>query len=64
MLPQVEAALSAFSARPHWGKAFVSSGAEIAALYPRLADFRALAARLDPRGAFQNRFTRTYLGLD
>jgi alditol oxidase len=50
----VEAALEPFAARPHWGKAFHLGAAAIAARYERLADFRALAARLDPRGAFRN----------
>jgi xylitol oxidase len=50
-LAEVEAALAPFAARPHWGKLFLASPA---ALYERLDDFAALAARLDPRGAFRN----------
>jgi alditol oxidase len=45
----VEAALAPFDPRPHWGKSFLR-----APRYPRLADFAALAERLDPRGAFRN----------
>lgn len=55
-LPEVEAALASFEPRPHWGKIFRIPWSEIAPRYPRLADFRALAARLDPRGAFRNDF--------
>ena len=61
VLPLIEEALAPFDARPHWGKVFISGPEEIARLYPRLADFRDLAARLDPRGAFQNAFTRRYV---
>jgi xylitol oxidase len=50
-LAQVEAALEPFAARPHWGKLFLRSPA---ARYERREDFLALAARLDPRGAFRN----------
>jgi alditol oxidase len=50
----VEAALAPFAARPHWGKLFLAGAEAIAPLYPRIADFRGLAERLDPRGAFRN----------
>jgi alditol oxidase len=53
-LVEIEAALAALEARPHWGKAFVAEGATIGALYERLPDFIELAERLDPRGAFRN----------
>jgi alditol oxidase len=53
-LVAVEAALAPFAARPHWGKLFLAEAEAIAPLYPRLADFRGLAERLDPRGAFRN----------
>jgi xylitol oxidase len=50
----VEAALAPFEARPHWGKLFIADAATITERYERLPDFRALVARLDPRGAFRN----------
>ena len=50
----VEAALAPFEPRPHWGKLFHTSRDELARRYPRMDDFRALAERLDPRGAFRN----------
>jgi xylitol oxidase len=54
VLAEIEAALAPFAARPHWGKLFVADADTIAPLYERLPDFRALAARLDRRGAFRN----------
>jgi alditol oxidase len=54
VLGDVEAALAPFDARPHWGKAFHAGAETIAPLYERLADFRALRDRLDPRRAFVN----------
>ena len=54
VLADVEAALAAFEARPHWGKLFFADAATIAALYERLPDFVRLIERLDPRGAFRN----------
>jgi alditol oxidase len=53
LLADLEAALAPFQARPHWGKLFVAS---TPALYPRLPDFRRLVERMDPRGAFRNRW--------
>ena len=51
---EVERVLAPFSPRPHWGKAFEETAETLAARYPRLADFTALRAELDPRGAFTN----------
>lgn len=56
LLPQLEAALSPFEPRPHWGKLFVATAADLEPRYPRLPEFRKLAAKLDPRGAFRNDF--------
>ena len=60
LLPRLEQALLPFAPRPHWGKLFTAAVAgrpdRLEALYPHLPDFRALAARLDPRGAFLNDF--------
>jgi FAD/FMN-containing dehydrogenase len=44
--------------RPHWGKLHNRSSAELAALYPRWDDFRALRRELDPRGVFLNDYLR------
>lgn len=63
LLPELEAALAPFAARPHWGKLFRADAAQLAPLYPRFGDFRALAHRLDPEGIFRNAFLdRTVFG--
>ncbi len=58
LLPQIEAKLAPFAARPHWAKVFTMNARQIAPLYPRLGDFRALTAEFDPKGKFQNAFLR------
>jgi xylitol oxidase len=50
----VEAALAPFEPRPHWGKLFHTDRDQLAARFPRLPDFRSLAALLDPGGTFRN----------
>jgi xylitol oxidase len=42
---------------------FQSDRARLDAAYPRIADFRSLAERLDPAGAFRNVQTSEWLGL-
>jgi xylitol oxidase len=54
ILPSIESALAPFEARPHWGKLFTATAQTLEGRYPRLPDFRRLAERLDPRGAFRN----------
>lgn len=61
LLPHLEEALAPFDARPHWGKLFAATAADIAPRYERLPDFRRLADRLDPRGAFRNDFLARHL---
>jgi len=56
LLPRIEAALEPFNPRPHWGKLFAMPGPRLAARYPRLNGFRALAQRMDPAGKFRNAF--------
>lgn len=63
ILPLLEAKLARFGPRPHWGKLFHGDAASLAPLYPRFADFTALAGRLDPAGKFRNAFLdRTVFG--
>ena len=62
VLVGIEDALAPFFARPHWGKVFGMDAAAIAPLYPRLADYAALVARFDPRGAFRNAWLERVLG--
>ena len=61
VLRRIEECLSAFSARPHWGKVFDFDPAYIVAQYPHIADATALAIHYDPTAKFENEFTRTYL---
>lgn len=60
-LAALEAALAPFSPRPHWGKLFVMPASRFLPLYPRLGDFRALAARHDPNGKFRNGFVDQFV---
>jgi xylitol oxidase len=62
LLPDLEAALRPFGARPHWGKAHTFDAARIAEVWPRAQRARELFDRLDPRGAFVNPHLRR-LGL-
>jgi xylitol oxidase len=54
LLVDLEDALAPFEPRPHWGKLFLAGSDAIASRYERCADFAALVARVDPRGAFRN----------
>jgi xylitol oxidase len=56
LLPALEAALEPFAVRPHWGKLFSADAAALERVYPRMADFRELAGRLDPDRVFVNEF--------
>lgn len=56
VLPAMEEALAPFNARPHWGKLFHAGAARLAGLYPRFADFKDLAERMDPEHKFRNEF--------
>ena len=58
VLGRLETALAPYGARPHWGKLFTTDPATVRGLYPRAADFQALAAALDPGGKFTNAFLR------
>jgi alditol oxidase len=60
-LPTLEQALAPYAARPHWGKVFTMSPATVQARYPRLGDFRALAATHDPKGKFRNAYVEKYV---
>ena len=62
VLPELEELLRPFGARPHWGKLFTPAGHDWEALYPKFADFRALAARHDPEGKFRNGLLDSILG--
>ena len=62
VLPAIEAALLPLGARPHWGKCFVATADDLAVVYPRWQDFRALRASADPDRKFGNAFLDRVLG--
>ena len=62
LLPEIEAALATFEARPHWGKLFTMAPEHVQSLYARLPDFRRLLLRYDPEGKFRNGFLDAYVG--
>jgi xylitol oxidase len=57
----IEDRLSAFSARPHWGKVFSTPPDVVRGLYERFEDFEALVRDLDPQGKFRNDLLAAYL---
>ena len=61
LLPLIEAQLAPFEVRPHWGKLFAMSPAQVQSRYPKLNDFRALLGEYDPTGKFRNAFLDTYI---
>jgi xylitol oxidase len=61
VLPDTEAALAPFAARPHWGKLFCATASDLESRYERLPDFRRLAERLDRRRAFRNDFLHRHV---
>jgi len=62
VLPALEEVLLPLGARPHWGKCFTATADDLAALYPRLDDFRELRSRTDPLDKFGNAFLDRVLG--
>ncbi|MCU1558037.1 MAG: FAD-binding protein [Microbacteriaceae bacterium] len=59
----IETALAPFDPRPHWGKLFTMDASVIGQRYERLADFSALADRLDPDRQFRNEYLERVLGI-
>jgi len=56
LLPLIEKTLAPFDAKPHWGKLFTMPASRLAALYPKLNDFKKLAGEYDPHRKFRNAF--------
>ena len=56
LLPVIEKELAPFDARPHWGKLFTISPAELRRIYKKMPDFIELSRRYDPQGKFHNDF--------
>jgi L-gulono-1,4-lactone dehydrogenase len=58
----VEAIMSDYDGRPHWGKRHYRSAADLRDRYPAWDRFQTVRARLDPGGVFANDYTRRVLG--
>jgi xylitol oxidase len=56
LIPEVEAQLAPFGARPHWGKLFTIPAMQLRARYERYIDFLQLLRQHDPKGKFRNEF--------
>jgi alditol oxidase len=56
LLPQIEAKLAPFEARPHWAKLFTVPPATLKARYPKHDAFTELVTRYDPKAKFRNEF--------
>ncbi len=56
LLPVIEKELGPFQVRPHWGKLFTISAADLHARYQRLPEFVETCKRYDPHGKFRNEF--------
>lgn len=56
LLPVIENELAPFRARPHWGKLFAMTPAQLRSRYERLPEFVELSKKYDPRGKFRNEF--------
>jgi xylitol oxidase len=56
LLPVIEKELAPFRARPHWGKLFTTSPAELKSIYKKMPEFIELSRKYDPRGKFRNEY--------
>jgi FAD-linked oxidoreductase len=59
---EVEALMSGFGGRPHWGKWSFLGAEELAPRYAEWDAFQAARAELDPEGRFENEWVRRVLG--
>ena len=56
LLPVIERELAPFNARPHWGKLFTTSPAQLKSIYKKMPEFVELSRRYDPQGKFRNEY--------
>ncbi len=59
VLPVIEKELGPFQPRPHWGKLFTMSPAQLRSSYEKLPEFVELCRRYDRKGKFRNAFLNT-----
>ncbi len=58
----IEPIFRRFDGRPHWGKMHSLKAADLAALYPKFKDARAVRASVDPEGRMLNEHLREVFG--
>jgi xylitol oxidase len=61
LLPVIEKELAPFKARPHWGKLFTISPAQLQSSYEKLPEFIELSRKYDPQSKFRNEFLNSYI---
>jgi xylitol oxidase len=61
LLPGIEAALSPFDYRPHWGKLFTMDPETLRSRYRRRTEFLGLLEEIDPDRKFGNVFLEDYI---
>jgi xylitol oxidase len=59
VLPLIERELAAFRPRPHWGKLFSVSPAQLQSRYEKMPEFVKLSQQYDPQAKFRNQFLNT-----
>ena len=59
---EVEALMSGYGGRPHWGKWSFLGADDLAPRYPEWDAFQAARSELDPDGRFENEWVRRVLG--
>jgi len=59
LLPVIERELAPFNPRPHWGKLFTMTPAQLHSSYQKLPAFVQLSRKYDPQGKFRNEFLNT-----
>ena len=61
LMPVIERELAPFQPRPHWGKLFTFSEAQLRSGYEKLPEFIELCRKFDPKDKFRNEFLDTYI---
>jgi xylitol oxidase len=59
LMPVIEKELIPFYGRPHWGKLFSTSPADLRSIYKKMPEFIQLSRNYDPKGKFRNEFLNT-----
>ena len=57
-MAQAEAIMRNLGGRPHWCKPFDTNKVDLASVYPKWQEFKALRQTMDPNGVFENEWAR------